>query len=145
MTADWQTELEQLLSDDAFAADVTFTFDDGTTLPGHSQLLRMYSKVLFAAVAAGSSSSSSSTDSCKSPQPLRISMPGTSRSDWLTAMAFAYPLKEQPKVTWDNLEVRAPCSASMLQLHSVSVASTAAAAASVELYGQGLGADHVAS
>jgi hypothetical protein len=39
-------------------------------------------------------------------------MPGTSRSDWLMAMAFAYPLKQQPEVTWDNLEVR-------LALHQV--------------------------
>jgi hypothetical protein len=33
-------------------------------------------------------------------------MPGTSRSDWLAAMAFVYPLQQQPEVTWDNLEVR---------------------------------------
>jgi hypothetical protein len=110
MTAVWQKELEQLLrDDDTVAADLEFVFDDGTTLPGHAQLLSMCSKVLRTAMEAGSSSSSSTINnnsSVHSNLPLRISMPGTSRSDWLTAMAFAYPLEQQPEVTWDNLEVR---------------------------------------
>jgi hypothetical protein len=78
--------------------DVELCFDD-KIVPGHSQLLGLWSKVLKDAINAGSGQGASTTDKTQ----LRIPMNGTSSSDWLKVMPFIYP-GDEAEVTWDNLE-----------------------------------------
>ena len=78
--------------------DVDLCFDD-KIIPGHSQLLSLWSNVLKEAIKAGSGSESNGGRS----QLLSIPMTGTSSTDWLKIVPFIYP-DEQQEVTWDNLE-----------------------------------------
>ena len=78
-------------------ADITLCFDD-QELPGHSQLLILWSNVLRGAVLAA-------RGSVLSHATIRVPMTGTASSDWLKVAAFMYPSgAPRPEVTWDNLE-----------------------------------------
>jgi hypothetical protein len=75
-------------------SDITLRFDD-KELPGHSQLLVIWSSVLGEAVLAIKGSN----------DPPMIPMDGTVSSDWLKVAAFMYPSgSPRPEVSWDNVE-----------------------------------------
>jgi hypothetical protein len=98
-------QLQELLS---IGSDVQLLFGD-ETVPGHANILSMWSKVLSNALEAGTCSSSSklqlNNNSKPASCPISIHMDGTSKEAWLTALSFFYPVLPQPEVTWDNLEV----------------------------------------
>lgn len=81
---------------------MVLVFDSGDTLPAHSLLLKQWSSVLAGAVHAGSSGE----DEGRSDGPLRIPLPGTSKTEWLQVAQFMYPvLVPIPEVSWSNLHV----------------------------------------
>lgn len=98
MTASRQSLLSMLES--GSDVELAFTAADGSTeiVPGHLFTLKLWSKVLAAALEVARSSNSSSSGAIKIP------MHGTSKEDWLLAMEFVYPVVPQPIVTRDNLE-----------------------------------------
>lgn len=95
--------LKQLaLLDDGSDMELVFKAADGSTdvVPGHSVILRLWSKVLAKNISVTRpSSTTGGTDK------IRIDMIGISKEDWLLAMEFVYPVTPQPVVTWDNLEL----------------------------------------
>lgn len=92
--------LEALL---AARSDVTLVFSEDYSVPAHSLILRQWSGVLGSLL---DSCGNSSTGSCSDAADISIPIEGTSKEDWLTVMAFLYPVVPQPVVSWDNLQVR---------------------------------------
>jgi hypothetical protein len=82
--------------------DIELCFDD-RVVPGHSQLLSLWSNVLKEAVKTGISSQFQGGSAAKETK-LSIPMKGTSSSDWLKVVPFIYPGNDEVEVTWDNLE-----------------------------------------
>lgn len=103
-------------------SDVLLAFKE-EIVPAHSVTLRQWSGVLGSLLdGCGNSGSNSdaadnSTGACAEPgyqttaTTITIPMEGTSKQDWLTAMSFVYPVVPQPRVSWDNVEVRQELSA----------------------------------
>jgi hypothetical protein len=80
--------------------DIELCVDD-KVVPGHSQLLSLWSNVLKEAIkTCVSSQDVSATEKAH----LSIPMKGTSSSDWLKVVPFMYPRQDEVEVTWDNLE-----------------------------------------
>ena len=92
-SAEGGTFLKRLEED----ADVQLQLDDAV-LPGHWQVLSMWSDVLREAVKLAFLSPESS-----SGKGHMILLPGTRSKDWLKVAAFMYP-NEPHVVSWDNLE-----------------------------------------
>lgn len=93
-----QKMLLQLLED---GSDLELVFDaenscsNPQTIAGHSQVLRLWSKVIREAIDAENNTSSEGK--------IRVPMPGTRKQDWLLAMEFLYPVVPAPAISWDNL------------------------------------------
>lgn len=98
-------------------SDVVLEFDSGDTLPGHAAVLRMWSGVLAGALELpsgggagddgagdGSSDRDSEASSGDFSSSHRIPLPGTRVADWLTAIAWAYPVIPQPELAWHTLD-----------------------------------------
>jgi hypothetical protein len=83
-------------------SDVELSFDD-KVMPGHSQLLSLWSKVLKEAIETGSSQGASAVT--KETHQLSIPMNGTSSIDWLKVVPFIYPPHGgEATVTWHNVK-----------------------------------------
>ena len=80
--------------------DVILQFDDGA-VPGHSQLISLWSKVLREAVDTGYYGRAAS--GLEYDHPFKLPMVGTRSADWLKVVPFIYP-GDGAEVTWDNLE-----------------------------------------